>query len=198
MRSKGNGKGKYILDKLLHNYLLPLEGIDLLLAKNVRVIFLIREPEESIASMINVLKMTPDSSYKYYIERLEMLERYSEIVTVHSPAAMVTYQQILHQTDAVFKLLEDYLGLSVPLQETYQITTRPAYGGDPSSNLAAGRILRDKSKQEFKQFPKEWLERAQSSYIHCYQTLSQRCISLVDETLMEPFIKPGNDHKNTL
>lgn len=197
-RSKKNGHGPYILDKLLFDYLLPLENIDLLLAKKVRVIFLIREPEESIASMINIMKMTAENSYKYYMDRLDMLERYCKIITTNSPAVLVTYKQILYQTGAVFKLLEDYLNLSVPLQETYKLTTRSDYAGDPSSNLASGRILRDTPKQEYKQFPKEWLERAQSRYIHCYQTLSQRCISIEEDAPFELFLKSENERKNTL
>jgi hypothetical protein len=183
-RSKKNGQGQYILDKLLFNYLLPLESIDLLLAKNVRVIFLIREPKESIASMINTMKMSAEESYNYYIDRLAILERYAEIISENSQAVMVTYEQILRQTDVVFKLLQGYLGLSVPLQEEYELTTRPDYGGDPSPNLASGRILRDIPKQVLVQFPEEWLQKAQNSYIHCSQVLRHHCTYLDDDAIV--------------
>lgn len=179
-QSTKSGRERYFLDKLLHNYLLPLENMSLLVEKNVRVIFLIREPKESIASMINNLKMTAEESYNYYMGRLEMLERYSEILSVSSQPVMVTYKQILGQTDAVFKLLERYLDLSAPLQEAYELTTKPEYGSDPSPNLASGRILRNIPKQVSIQFPDEWLESMQNSYIHCSQVLRQNCIYLDD------------------
>jgi hypothetical protein len=191
-RSTKTGRERYVLDKLLHNYLLPLDKTSLLLEKNVRVIFLIREPEESIASMINTLKMTAENSYHYYIDRLEMLERYAETITVNSQAVMVTYKQILEQTDAVFKLLEGYLDLSVPLQEAYELTTRPDYGNDPSPNLASGRILRDLPEQALAQFPEEWLQRAQNSYIHCSQVLRQHCLYPDDGAIVNA---PRIDHR---
>lgn len=180
-RSTKTGRERYVLDKLLHNYLLPLERISLLFEKNVRVIFLIREPKGSIASMMNTLKMTAEESYKYYIDRLEMLERYAETITLNSQAVMVTYEQILNQTDDVFKLLEGYLDLSVPLQEAYELTTTPSYGSDPSPKLASGRILRDVPKQGLTQFPEEWIQRTQSSYIHCSQVLRQHCLHLDEQ-----------------
>jgi hypothetical protein len=148
--------------------------------KNVRVIFLIREPKDSIASMINNLKMTAEESYNYYIDRLEMIERYAEILSLNSQAVMVTYKQILGQTDAIFRLLEGYLDLSVPLQDAYELTTDPSYGSDPSPNLASGRILRNIPEQVLTQFPQEWLQRAQNSYIHCSQVLHQHCLYLDD------------------
>lgn len=183
-RSTKTGQERYVLDKLLHNYLLPLDKTSLLFEKNVRVIFLIREPEESIASMINTLKMTAEDSYHYYIDRLEMLERYAEIVSVNSQAVMVTYGQVLSQTEAVFKLLESYLDLSVPLQEAYALTTTPSYGSDPSPNLASGRILRDIAKQVLPQFPEEWLQRTENSYLHCSQVLRQHCLHLDERSIV--------------
>jgi hypothetical protein len=185
-RSKKTGRERYFLDKLLHNYLLPLEKTSLLFENNVRVVFLIREPQESIASMVNILKLTAEESFNYYIDRLAMLERYAETITENSQAVMVTYEQILCQTDEVFKLLEGYLGLSVPLQEAYQLTTRPDYGSDPSPNLASGRILRDIPRQSLTQFPEEWMQRAQNSYIHCFQVLRQHCLYLDDEAVVDP------------
>jgi hypothetical protein len=185
-QSKKNGQGRYILDKLLFDYLLPLDAIDLLLAKNVRVIFLIREPKPAIASMMNTMKMTAEESCNYYITRLAMLERYAEIITASSQAVMVTHKQILEQTDAVFRFLEHYLDLSVPLQETYEPTARPSYGNDPSPNLASGRILRNIPKQALTQFPEEWLQRTQNSYIHCSQVLRQHCLHMDDEAMVNP------------
>ncbi len=93
--------------------------------------------------MLNTLKMSAEESFNYYIDRLAMLERYAEIISENSQAVMVTHEQILRQTHEVFKLLEGYLDLAVPLQEDYELTTRPDYGGDPSPNLASGRILKE-------------------------------------------------------
>jgi hypothetical protein len=150
--------------------------------KNVRVIFLIREPKESISSMVHNLKMTAEESYNYYVDRLEMLERYAEIVSPNSQAVMVTYKQILGQTNAMFRLLEGYLDLSIPLQDAYELTTNPSYGSDPSPYLASGRILRNIPEQVLTEFPQEWLQRAQNSYIHCSQVLRQHCLHLDDGT----------------
>ncbi len=46
--STKTGRERYILDKLLHNYLLPLEKTYLLFEKKVHVIFLIRKPKNQL------------------------------------------------------------------------------------------------------------------------------------------------------
>ena len=46
---------EFFLDKLPHNYLIPEDRLDFLLNDNIRIIFLIRDPEESLSSIMRLL-----------------------------------------------------------------------------------------------------------------------------------------------
>ncbi len=168
------GSERYLLDKLLHNILLPPDGLELLMGHNVRLIFLLREPASSIASLIRSLGYTPVDAVQYYTLRLKQLEQLAKQVSTSYPAFYLTYQHLLNDTEITLERLRFFLELQTPLSEQYQLlpTTGRRGMGDFSSRIRAGRIVREPtqaiSPEEL--IPFELLSEAHEAY---QQTSSQ-------------------------
>jgi hypothetical protein len=171
---------KYVLDKVLHDSYLIDEN--LLLSQKITQIFLIREPKETLPSLI---KINPHKQWdevkalRYYVERLEHLEKYARLINDKNRALAITYQQILDDTERVFKTIENFLGLKYPLSEKYELlpTTGTLYIGDSSDNIKTGSIVRKKYKSPEIEISPKALERAFDAYHQCQATLSQYCFT---------------------
>jgi hypothetical protein len=145
-------RGRYALDKLLHN----TGRIDAatLRRDDVKVIFLIRNPVDTIPSIVRMSRAldrslpeaSPEGAVDYYVARLERIGQYSELVGPR--AAFVESERLIDDTDAVLARLTRYLGLATSLEPTYQrfpLSGLPGHG-DPSTNILAGRVLRDEER----------------------------------------------------
>jgi hypothetical protein len=176
-RAPQPGRERYVLDKLLHNHLLEPDKIELLVARNVRVVFLLREPRGSLASMLKYLKMTEQNAALYYITRLVTLERYAQALAPHARGAALTYDQLLYRTDEALGLLKSHLGLREDLAESYRMlpTTGQSRIGDFSPNIFAGSILRDRGEPQGPQPSAEILEGTGKVYEHCRAVLEWTC-----------------------
>jgi hypothetical protein len=152
----------YFLDKLVHNYLIEDGQSDLLLNEKFQIVFLLREPEGTLPSIMRLLSWDEQSACKYYVDRIDRLVEYGQCLLGEKPFFFTTYQDILHDTDEVFQGVETFLHLEHPLSEKYQMTTKR--GGDQSDNLASGKIIRDKKKQSDIVISPEILEKANVSY----------------------------------
>ena len=142
-------RGRYALDKLLHN----AGRIDaaILRRDDVKVVFLIRNPVDTIPSIVRTSRAvalslpeaSPEGAVDYYVARLERIGRYSELLVER--AAFVESERLINDTDAVLARLTRHLGLATPLEPTYErfpLSGLPGHG-DPSTNILAGRVLRD-------------------------------------------------------
>ena len=182
-RSPQPGRERYVLDKLLHDHLLEPGNVRLLIEANVRVVFLLREPRGSLASMLKHLNMTEQGAALYYISRLVTLERYAQALAPHAGCAALTYDQLLYRTDESLELLKSHLGLRHAPAETYRVlpTTGQKRVGDFSPNIFAGSIVRGGEEPDGPQPSAEVLEGARKVYEHCRATLEQTCRHIESE-----------------
>lgn len=178
-RFPGPGRERYILDKVLHNWLLTPENVELLCNGKCHVIFLLREPHGTLASLMKSLKYSEPRAVNYYLNRLATLEKYARELTRHNSCVVLTYEQILCQTDRTFEQLERFLDLQQPLSETYQIlhTTGKRGVGDSSQNIFSGSIVRNR-KLEHLQVSDESFNAAWEAFRRCHIALTQCCISV--------------------
>jgi hypothetical protein len=169
------GKERFVLDKILHNHLLDLEHLEFVCSEDVFVIFLIREPLGSISSAIKNLDYSEHQALRYYINRLSMLERSARKLAQVRPYVFVTYEQLLSQTDRVFRRLQRYLMLQQPLSERYEVlpTTGTRGMGDFSKNITTGRIVRDNRRTREVRISSEALEQGLKVFNRCCATLAQ-------------------------
>lgn len=171
------GPERYVLDKLLHDHLLKPDNVRLLIEAKVRVVFLLREPRGSLASMLKHLKMTEQNAALYYVTRLVTLERYAQALAPHAGCAALTYDQLLYRTDESLELLKSHLGLRHAPAENYRMlpTTGQQRVGDFSPNIFAGSIVRGGEEPDGPQPSAEVLEAAGKVYEHCRAVLEQTC-----------------------
>ncbi len=166
---------KYILDKVLHNNKFLSESF--LVSQNLYSIFLLREPQRSLAS---IAELKPHLSEKkvldYYVKRLSMLEHYAQLINSKERSLFITHNQLLEQTDLVFGALHDFLGTRQGFSEDYQIlrTTGMRDVGDHKGNIKAGHIIRTPRKLKNKISP-DLVERGMQSFNQCSATLSEYC-----------------------
>ncbi|MDJ1185325.1 hypothetical protein [Roseofilum casamattae] len=168
----------YILDKLLHNSKLLDETI--LNSANIYKIFLIRDPESTLPS---ILKIKPhwsqEKAIDHYISRLSYLERYAEIVNDKERSLFITHKHFFEETQNVFESMQTLLGVQQPFSEEYQVlgTTGNRGVGDSSANIKQGVIVR-KAKKTSEVSSVEWTKPCRESYDRCCATLSKYCSTI--------------------
>jgi hypothetical protein len=138
---------RYALDKILHNYVHIAPGI--LTRSNVRILFLLRNAEDTLNSILNLFLgqhtrgpiKDPESALDYYVTRLKQIEQYS--AQVGRNAYFLESEQLLGDTDAVLQSLTRWLELSKPLSPNYRTFkfTGEDHFGDPSPAIKTGKIV---------------------------------------------------------
>lgn len=170
-----NLSDKLLHDKLLHNSCAISDEI--LQSVKPRIIFLLREPESTLRSIINMGHRTgvawyqdPQKAARYYCSRLAALEQYAS--RVRGQYYFVDAEEMVNDTDAVLKSLSDWLGLSEPLGRSYSqfANTGRRHYGDSSEHIKSGVIKKTEGHPEVV-LPGEALRSARRSYDQCKQYL---------------------------
>ncbi|NEP14661.1 MAG: sulfotransferase [Symploca sp. SIO2C1] len=165
----------YFFDKILHNNMFINEAI--LCSEQVYLIFLLREPQQSLASII---KLKPHWNQKqalgYYSRRLAKLETYAKLINSKKRSFFLTHDQLLHKTELVFKSLQYFLQVQQPFSEEYEIlpTTGMRFIGDQSERIKSGRIIRYNQISESSISP-DLIKQGIQAFDQCINTLSEYC-----------------------
>jgi hypothetical protein len=176
--------GRYVLDKILHNH----EITSVILARSeVRWMFLLRNAEDTITSVVNMARSLehtgefsdPVRVADYYVARLMRMEQLGE--QLGRAAVYLDAESLVDDTDAVLTRLTHWLGLATPLSREYRLfplTGMPGHG-DPSPNIRAGRVVADAAERHRNYvrvaIPEEALARAKAAYDECRDVLSRAC-----------------------
>ena len=144
------GNERYILDKILHNHLLEDTDLTLLKKNNCKVIFLVREPEDSVKSIITTLKYTEKEAIKYYQSRLKHIGSLSQGMDKNISKYFLKFNELINDNDNVLTSLSKFLGLDSRLRPEYKIhrTTGKKGIGDIGNNIFAGRIIAPKANDD--------------------------------------------------
>lgn len=181
------GKGKiverYIMDKMVCNNSILDKKI--LHHQDLYLVFIVREPKESIQSILKsgfYPSWNEQDAMSYYLERLAELEEYAKTINNKERSLFLTHTQLIGQTQLVFKAIQQFLSLRYTLSENYEIitTTSKRFIGDVSSNMKTGRIVRKEKELEFNISP-DVIEECLRGFHRCCNTLSQYC-TVIDTT----------------
>jgi len=176
---------KFLMDKLLHDYTLKPEKADLLIHERIRLLFLLRQPKDTINSIIKNISLFDDKekAVGHYVNRLASMEKFAHRLSPYKKCFALTYEQIIDQTNQLFAMLEEFLDLKTPLSDHYDIlpTTGKKGVGDHSSNILTGSIIRNKQTTADPQISPESMAQAAAAYESCIALLSQRCVRLDPE-----------------
>ncbi|MCS3703580.1 sulfotransferase [Salinibacter ruber] len=137
---------KVFIDKILHNRFEISNNI--INKRNIKKIFLVREPEHVIQSMINM-----DANHKYsnsvkecrnyYLNRMKKITEYIE--NTQKNKIILTYKDITEKTDKTLQILGSFINKSKMKKkyETYWHTGKPGVG-DPGEKIKSGKIKKNK------------------------------------------------------
>jgi len=171
---------QYLFDKIVNNFDF---SNDIFTDSNSKYIFLLRKPESSFKSIINMGDLTGVNWYKdpkqvanYYISRLMTLEELSK----HAKGNyfFIESDEIIEKTKSTLDNLSTWLELKQPLNTEYTIfknTGKPKFG-DPSDKIKSGRIIKTNEHNEIL-IPKEILEQGQIHYERCKKILSSNAVN---------------------
>ncbi len=171
--------GRYVLDKILSNYL----EISSRIFNKVHIIYLIRKPESTIRSIIDMERniqchsSNTDSNIatKYYTERLSKLELYAALPA--KTKLFIESESIVNDTAQVLQFLTQKLDLSEDLRPTYQTFryTGIAGFGDPSPTIKQGKVVSEASDYKHIDIDDELSMLAINYYNKCVKTLKIYC-----------------------
>ncbi len=177
-------RNQIVFDKVV-NEMFSIEP-QLLAAPNTRALFLLREPESALSSILRVLGdtegWTRDDALAHYRTRMEQMQVFARTIDAPKRATVITHDQLLHQTQDVFDLLETSLDLDQPLTEEYETTERTGtWGwGDTSARIHTGRIVR-KEKPIQHDVPRDMLDEATALYEDTLDVLCHHALCLPAE-----------------
>ena len=178
----------FAMDKLLQDGLLL--NPDLLNEPDIYSLFLVRKPEKSLPSILDIYEnkyplVAPSlaggepEALNYYTERLVTLESYAQLIKSKDKKFFLTYEDLIDRSESVFRGLQDWLGVRQPFSEKYD--THEATGklvtGDHSETIKTGRIVREE-KSKYRDVSAESLSQARESYESCCRALRELCRSV--------------------
>lgn len=169
---------RYVMDKVLHNK--KFLDHEFLTSEQIYAIFLLREPERSLASIADLKPhWSQQKTIEYYTGRMATLVDYAHLINDPKRMLVVTYEQILDDTPKVLTTLQQFLHTQAPFTEQYRVlkTTGMKGVGDSKGNIKAGKIVRSQ-RQLSQSFPPDLLDQAQQVHRHCQSELTQLCQSV--------------------
>jgi hypothetical protein len=186
--------GRYLLDKLLHNFMLiPKQLRD---SPQLRTLIFVRKPESTLRSILRLGAVRPTASWytdqqrvaEYYCARLAWLAAVG--AHLRERAFVFPAEALLDDTDALLLHVTHHLGLATPLQPQYRVmklSGEPGYG-DVSANIKSGSIRRGIEPQsgDSIEIDPALLDRCGRAYRACMMTLVDWCPSLPRRDIVVP------------
>jgi hypothetical protein len=173
----------YVLDKILHNERQIMSRV--LDRPDVKVVFLLRNAEDTLTSMLNIAHALdpegryadPERALEYYATRLQQLQHYAS--ELGPRALFVESERLVDDTETVLDALSAWLLLDPRLSaeyKTFPFTGKYGYG-DPSPNISRGTIVKDVGERHRDyveiRIPDDVLERANAAYRACREALAR-------------------------
>jgi hypothetical protein len=167
---------RYVADQVNHNQLTP--NSRLLQDPRVRILFLLRRPQCTIASILELYRLhyrqswSPCQAVDYYIERLGALTELGESLASPIRAALISYEALMDLPQETLEALRLFLGLKEGFTQTYTTYSFTGKHGDPGPNIAAGRIIHKVPTAPVHLDASE-LQRATRAYDRCRNALAR-------------------------
>jgi hypothetical protein len=168
---------RYVADQVNHNGLTP--NFSLLQDPRVRVLFLLRRPELSLASILELYRdhyqqpWSASRAVDYYVERLGVLMKLGESMPSPMCAALIPYETLTESPQETLEAIRSFLRLRQGFSRTYDTYPFTGTHGDPGPNIATGRIIIRKEPSTHVHLGASELERATKAYIRCGGALAR-------------------------
>jgi hypothetical protein len=167
---------RYVADQVNHNQLTP--NSRLLQDLRIRILFLLRRPELTIASILELYRThyrqawSASQAVDYYVERLGALRELGGSLASPICAALIPYETLTDSPQQTLEALRLFLGLQQGFTQTYTTYSFTGKYGDPGPNIVAGRIIR-KAPTTQVHLDESELGRATRAYEQCRSALAR-------------------------
>jgi sulfotransferase family protein len=165
---------RYVVDQVNHSRFTP--SLSLLENPRVRLLFLVRHPAASVASLLDLTRTyykpwSVAQAVDYYVERVDTLADYACEERVRAHAAFLTYEDLTERTRETLSCLQLFLGTEPSFEPTYRLHDFSGKRGDPSANIVTGRVVRPVPK-DISELPAQEVDRATRSYRRCLEAMA--------------------------
>lgn len=167
---------RYVADQVNHDGLTPDAG--LLQDRRVRILFLLRRPQPSISSILELYRVhyaapwSVSRAVDYYVGRLRALMQLGQSLPGPASAALIRYESMTDSPQPTLEALRSFLGLRQGFSPTYATHRFTGKCGDPGPNIRAGRIVRPRPVTLIDSDSGE-LQRAARVYAECASVLQR-------------------------
>lgn len=167
-------RNKYLLDKILHNSTISDEVLN---KAQPKIILLLRVPEETIKSILNMGNKTGVDWHKdpikvtdYYCKRLGQMEQLAHRVA--KGYLFIESNDLIENSNEILQNITNWLKLKEPLKTTYNTfkDTGVMGFGDPMENIKSG-VLQPTDSYPDIHVPEHLLSKANEAYDACKVTL---------------------------
>jgi len=168
---------RYVADQVNHNHLTPSSA--LLQHPRVRVLFLLRRPEDTVASIVHLYRVHYEQPWStsravaYYVERMAGLAKLGESLADVQRAAVIRHEALMQSPEATLEVLRLFLGLRQGFSQTYETHSFTGSYGDPGPHIAAGRILRHRQPAPHLDLTQAQLQQITEAYVRCDEALAR-------------------------
>ena len=184
---------RYVADQVNHNQFTPRP--ELFAHPRVRLLFLLRRPEASIRSLLELTRTyyqpwSVERAVDYYVERLRTLAGYGVGASGAGPliqerAALITYEELTERPRETLAGLQGFLRTEPAFSETYQLHDFTGTRGDPGARIRTGRIGRPRAGDDVP-LPAQERERARSAYDLCLEALAPLALTALGARASRP------------
>ena len=160
---------KYLFDKVLHTY--HFVNPHLLNRKGVKTLITIREPEQTIKSIVSLFRnnfgaheyQSVDEAFNYYCERVNTLASMAPEIDNYF---FFKAEKLKTDTDKLLASIANWLTLEAPLSKEYDqfVLTGKKDSGDKTRRLKTGKLVSGVSDYSAIKLTSEQLEIAIKTY----------------------------------
>jgi len=168
-------RGRYLLDKILHNYEISPQVLEL---ERMHMILMLREPARTLKSLMSREAIqSVEHALDYYLSRMRYLEHLS-IIGKHK--LYVDSGDVVKNTSKVLDALVSFLNLKNNLSSNYSVnkfTGLRGYG-DNSIYIKQGQVIKEGNPINEIDIPRDILLQAEENYLRTRQILMKNCLTI--------------------
>ena len=163
---------KYYFDKILHNEHYVTD--DILQRQNVSLFFMLRKPELTIKSIINLYRsIDPQNAFSssefatdYYIDRVNKIAEIARKYAQNKPIYYLDAESLVEDTERTLQTISFWFALSPELDAKYRLFTLTGkkHYGDSSENIKTGSIKKAKTGYKDIKLDSAMLNKAEYAY----------------------------------
>ncbi len=187
---RAKASAQCFLDKVLHDRY-DLRD-DILQRDDVRVLFLLRRPEQTLRSIIAMSRQPGEPAWyadparvaDYYTRRMATMARVAERMGAWSAGArtrLLEAEDFVARPEPALASLTGWLGLTTPLSTRYEVFgfTGRQGAGDRSRNIHSGTVVKAKTDYSDIELPAHLIAQAHAAHANCLETLHRHVDPLV-------------------